>query len=70
MTLVPQLGSHVLHRLIYRTLKIVKSETTEPRVYILHVATSSRLAKFVENYGHVAENEAASGIKVLYLAYI
>ena len=30
----------------------------------------SRLIKFVENYGHMAENEAASGIKVLYEAYI
>ena len=30
----------------------------------------SRLIKFVENYGHMAENEAASGIKVLYKAYI
>ena len=66
----PTLGSHVLHRLIYGTLKIVLSETTEPRVYIWHVATSSSLAKFVENYGPVGENEADSVIKVLYLAYI
>ena len=41
-----------------------KSETTEPRVYIWHVVSSSRLTKFVENYGPVAENEAASGMNV------
>ena len=64
------LRSHVLHRLIYGTLKIVYSETTEPRVYIWHVASSSRLTKFVENYYSVAENEAALGFNVLYLAYI
>ena len=58
----PTLRSHVLHRLIYGTLKIVYSETTEPRVYIWHVASSSRLTKFVENYYPVAENEAALGI--------
>ena len=55
------MGSYILHRLIYGTLNIVKSETTEPRVYIWHVALSGRLTKFVENYGPVAENEAASG---------
>ena len=67
----PTLRSHVLHRLIlYGTLKIVYSETTEPRVYIWHVASSSRLTKFVENYYPVAENEAASGINVLYIVYI
>ena len=32
-------------------LKIVWSETTEPRVYIWHVASSGRLTKFIENYG-------------------
>ena len=32
----PTLRSHVLHRLIYETLKIVYSKTTEPRVYIWH----------------------------------
>ena len=62
----PTLGSHVLQRLIYGALEIVQSETTEPRVYIWHVATSSRLAKFVENYGPVAENETASEIKVFF----
>ena len=61
---LPPLGSHVSHRLIYGTLKIVWSGTTEPRVYIWHVASSSRLTKFVENY------EAASGVKVLHIAYI
>ena len=66
----PTLRSHVLHRLIYGTLKQVYSETTEPRVYIWHVASSSRLTKFVENYDPVAENEAPSGIKVLYIVYI
>ena len=35
-----------------------------------HEASSSRLTKFDENYGPVAENEAASGINVLYIAYI
>ena len=39
-------------------------------VYIWHEALSSRLTKFVENYGPEAENEAASGINVLYIAYI
>ena len=34
------------------------------------MVSSNRLTKFVENYGPVAENEAASGIKVLYIAYI
>ena len=58
------LRSHILHRLINETLKIVYSETTEARVYIWHVASSSRLTKFVENFDPVAENEAASGIKV------
>ena len=38
---------------IYGTLKIVLSETTEPRVFIWHVASSSRHPKFVENYGPV-----------------
>ena len=66
----PTLRSHVLHRFIYGTLKIVYSETTEPRVYIWHVTSSSRLTKFVENYYPVAENEAASGINVLYIVYI
>ena len=65
----PTLRSHVLHRLIYGTLRIVYSETTEPRVYIWHVASSSRLTKFVEDYDPVAENEAASGIKVLSIVY-
>ena len=50
--------------------EIVYSETTEPRVYTWHVASSSRLTKFVENYDPVAENKAASGIKVLYIVYI
>ena len=49
---------------------MVLSETTEPRVYIWHVASSSRPTKFVENYGPVAENEATSGINVIYIAYI
>ena len=35
-----------------------------------HEASSSRFTKFVENYGIVAENEAARGIHVLYIAYI
>ena len=48
----------------------MKSEITEPRVYIWHEASSSSINKFVENYGPVAENEATSGIKVLYIAYI
>ena len=60
----------VLHSFIYGTLKIVLFETTEPRVYIWHVASSSRPTKFVENYGPVADNEATSGINVLYKAYI
>ena len=64
------MGSYVLQRLIYGTLEIFLSETTEPRVYIWHVASSSRLTKFAENYGPVAQNEASSGIKVLYIAYI
>ena len=66
----PTLGSHVLNRFIYATLKIVYSETTEPRVYIWHVASSSSLTKFVENYYPVAENEATSVINVLYIVYI
>ena len=49
----------------------LKQSSLKPhRVYILHVTSSSRLTKFVENYGPVAENEAASGIRVLYIAYI
>ena len=35
-----------------------------------YVASSSRLTKSVVNYGPVAENEAASGIKAIYIAYI
>ena len=37
---------------------------------IWHVASSSRLTKFVETYDPVAENETASAIKVLYIVYI
>ena len=54
----------------YGSLKIVYSETTEPRFYVWHIASSSRLTRFIEKYGPVAENEAASGIKVIFLAYI
>ena len=42
----PTLRLHVLQRLIYGTLKLVYSETTEPRVYIWYVASSSRRTKF------------------------
>ena len=66
----PTLRSHVLYRLIYGTLKIVYSETTEPRVYIWHVASFSRLTKFVENYDPVAENKATLWFKVLYIVHI
>ena len=49
----------------------LKSSSLKPQILeslFLHVALSSRHAKFVENYCPVAENEAASGIKVLYIA--
>ena len=74
MSLVPKLAPSWGHMFYiglhnYGTLKIVWSETTEARVYIWHVASSSKLTKFVENYGPVAENETTSGIKVIYNLY-
>ena len=74
MALVPKLAQPLGHMFYiglynYETLLIVKFETTEPRVYIWHEASSSRFTKLVEKYGPVAENEAASGIKVIYSLY-
>ena len=48
-------------------LKKSSLKPAEHTVYIWHVASSSRLTKFVENYGPVAENETASGRSMFHI---
>ena len=50
--------------------KMSEANFSPAETLIRHVASSSRLTKFAENYGTVAQNEAALRINVLYIAYI